>query len=156
MGLGEPARLAAFGSVKKKLTFDEDFMTLLPYEAGLAQSDSNPFLKMLEREDAIPQFQHSTSETRAESPVKKQLVKATILSLTQQRDLGRSGKHFAMQHDALEQLDGVLTSMFKLLQDDVEPFIEDQQARMALKSYKSLTTNLLKSLKIKKQRNQDQ
>lgn len=48
---------------------------------------------------------------------------AQLLSLTQQRD-GSRGQNLANQHDALEQLEGVLGSMFKLLSDDVEPYIE--------------------------------
>jgi len=31
----------------------------------------------------------------------------------------------ANNHDALGQLDGVLTSMFKLLSTDVEPYVQD-------------------------------
>ena len=35
-----------FDSVKKKLTFDEDFITpiMLPYEAGMTRKSSNPFV----------------------------------------------------------------------------------------------------------------
>ena len=44
--------------------------------------------------------------------------------MTQQRE-GSRGQHLANQHDALEQLDGVLNSMFKVLADDVEPFIDE-------------------------------
>ncbi len=50
--------------------------------------------------------------------------------------------------DTVEQLDCVLNSMFKLLSEDVEPFIEDQKARVALKSYTRLSKNLMKSLKM--------
>ena len=81
--------------------------------------------------------------------MKKSHVRAHILAITQQRS-GVRNQNFANQHDALEQLDGVLNSMFELLSEDVEPFIEDSQACMALRSYKSLTQNLLKSLKIQK------
>lgn len=56
----------------------------------------------------------------------------------------------ANNHDALGQLDGVLTSMFKLLSADVEPYVQDTQARVALKSYKSLAQNLMKTLKLQK------
>ena len=59
----------------------------------------------------------------AASPLKKSHVKAHILSMTQQRE-GNRGQHLANQHDALEQLDSVLASMFKLMANDVEPFIE--------------------------------
>lgn len=83
------------------------------------------------------------------SPLKKSHLKAHFLSMTQQRE-GNRGQHFANQHDALEQLDGVLASMFKLMANEVEPYIEQQQTIAALKSYKSLAQNLIKSLKIQK------
>jgi len=37
--------------------------------------------------------------------------------------------------------------MFSLLKDDVEPFIADKQTTIALRSYKSLAANLIKTLK---------
>ena len=57
------------------------------------------------------------------TPIKKNHMMAQLFSLTQQRD-GSRGQNLANQHDALEQLEGVLGSMFKLLSDDVEPYIE--------------------------------
>ena len=56
--------------------------------------------------------------------MKKSHIRAHVLAITQQRS-GVRNQNFANQHDALEQLDGVLNSMFELLSDDVEPFIED-------------------------------
>jgi len=44
--------------------------------------------------------------------------------MTQQRE-GSRGQNMANNHDALGQLDGVLTSMFKLLSTDVEPYVQD-------------------------------
>ena len=61
---GEESRLAlrkTFDSVKKKLTFNEDYTTTMPYEAGKQDEKDNPFLKLLECEDGIPQFHHSSS-----------------------------------------------------------------------------------------------
>ena len=81
-----------------------------------------------------------------QSPLKKTHLKAHILSMTQQRG-GRGGRNLTNQHSTVKQLDSVLTSMFRLLDEDVEPFIDDPKARVALKSYKSLTSNLLKTLK---------
>ena len=37
-----------FNSVKKKLTFDEDFAPMMPYEAGVARKSSNPFVMLLQ------------------------------------------------------------------------------------------------------------
>lgn len=52
-----------------------------------------------------------------------------------------------VKDDALLQLDSVMTSMFKLIEAEVEPFIDDKQTKVSLKSYKALTQNLLKSLR---------
>ena len=53
-----------FDSVKKKLTFDEDFTpTMMPYEAGVASG--NPFVMLLQNggddSGSIPMFQHTSS-----------------------------------------------------------------------------------------------
>ncbi len=67
---------------------------------------------------------------------------------TQQREMSRGQALANSTDDTVEQLDCVLNSMFKLLSEDVEPFIEDQKARVALKSYTRLSKNLMKSLKM--------
>ena len=84
---------------------------------------------MIDGEDSLPQFQHSASRnTRPaqtqQNQMKKSHIRAHVLAITQQRS-GVRNQNLANQHDALEQLDGVLNSMFELLSDDVEPFIED-------------------------------
>ena len=46
------------------------------------------------------------------------------------------------------QLETVLSSMFKVINEDVEPFLNDKHTQLSLKSYEALTANLLKSLKL--------
>lgn len=46
------------------------------------------------------------------------------------------------------QLETVLSSMFEMINEEVEPFIADKQTSVSLKSYEALTTNLLKSIEL--------
>ena len=56
--------LPQFESVKRKLTFDEDFMSStsdhnsLPFESG-ANIDDNPFMKLLDSAETVPTFNYS-------------------------------------------------------------------------------------------------
>ena len=56
-----------FEAIKRKLTFDEDFMSptpqnthSLPFECG-AQIEKNPFMQLLESSDTVPTFDYSNT-----------------------------------------------------------------------------------------------
>ncbi|CDW82729.1 UNKNOWN [Stylonychia lemnae] len=52
---------------------------------------------------------------------------------------------------AIDQLDNVLVQMFDFMSLNVEPLIEDTQHKQTLKSYETLTKNLVKSIKLEGQ-----
>jgi hypothetical protein len=53
------------------------------------------------------------------------------------------------ESNKVEQLDHIMQQMFSLIKEQVEP-ICDKQTSIALRSYKSLSLNLLKSIKATK------
>ena len=57
-----------FEAVKRKLTFDEDFMSpdvkaahSLPFECGALNIEKNPFMQLLESSDTVPTFDYTNT-----------------------------------------------------------------------------------------------